>query len=285
MAPNTTFAFLCFLSQRFRNSTPVVCFRIIVTMATMTVQAIGPWKAGFPLIVKKTFSILFQYRFNAEWKIFSIASPLFVFPNFQSWSTLQKAPAKLSLAVKNKIWINKWLNLELFQYFTYILAKFHTDSRSWKSVSQFNTFNTAWEPCKRFSTNYHFTSSCRNVRNIARSSRERRSLRWGGLAEHEEGEAAVEEGVAELREAFVTGRLMFQDLQQLQRGEAGDDGRGGGYGRDDVAWNGTNETVCREGVWTVAILGVASNFLVQKLLTLIVWTLTRFLQNFECKLP
>jgi len=73
------------------------------------------------------------------------------------------------------------------------------------------------------------------VRNIARSSRERRSLRWGGLAEHEEGEAAVEEGVAELREAFVTGRLMFQDLQQLQRGEAGDDGRGGGYGRDDVA--------------------------------------------------
>jgi len=34
-----------------------------------------------------------------------------------------------------------------FQYFMNILAKFNTFSRSSKPISQFNTFNTAWEPC------------------------------------------------------------------------------------------------------------------------------------------
>jgi len=31
----------------------------------------------------------------------------------------------------------------LFRYFMYILAKFNTFPRSWKPISQFNTFNTA----------------------------------------------------------------------------------------------------------------------------------------------
>jgi len=46
--------------------------------------------------------------------------------------------------------LNKWkaeLGISiLFQYFTYILAKFNTFLRSLKPISQFNIFNTAWEP-------------------------------------------------------------------------------------------------------------------------------------------
>jgi len=57
---------------------------------------------------------------------------------------MQKPFAKWSSAVRNKNWMNKWLKFGisiLFQYLTYILAKFNTFSRSWKPISKLNTFS------------------------------------------------------------------------------------------------------------------------------------------------
>jgi len=98
--------------------------------------------SGFPHVFKN----LFPYFLNTEWKSFNTITYL-NFPKFYSWNTMQKTSAKLSWVVKNKFWINKWLNL-VFSYFMYILGKFNTYSRSWKLISQFNTFNTAWKPCQ-----------------------------------------------------------------------------------------------------------------------------------------
>jgi len=53
-----------------------------------------------------TFSIPFWY-----WT--SISSIIFIFTKFYSRNTMRRTSAKLSSAVMNKIWINKWMNLEL----------------------------------------------------------------------------------------------------------------------------------------------------------------------------
>ena len=59
----------------------------------------------------KPFSIVCQYLFNSKLKDFNtVTNPPFskIIHRTQS----QNTSAKLSLVVKNKIWTNKWLNLE-----------------------------------------------------------------------------------------------------------------------------------------------------------------------------
>ena len=54
-------------------------------------------------------------------------SLIFIYPKFYSWNKMQKNFANLSSAVTNKIWINKWLNLE-FPYFFNTLCTFWSNS-------------------------------------------------------------------------------------------------------------------------------------------------------------
>ena len=46
-----------------------------------------------------------------------IPSLTFIFQIFDSWNTMQKASEKLSTAVKNKIWVKKWMNLGFPHFF------------------------------------------------------------------------------------------------------------------------------------------------------------------------
>ena len=94
-----------------------------------------------PIHFQKTFSILFQYLFSNNLE--DLIPPLiFIFRIFYSWNTMKKTSAELWSPVKNKNWINKWLNLRisiLFQYFMHVLD--NTFPRSWKPILQFNTFS------------------------------------------------------------------------------------------------------------------------------------------------
>ena len=71
--------------------------------------------------IKKTFSTLLQYLFNAKWNkdqfhhLSSFLQNFIMKHNFTGCMPLQKTfsalpSAKLSQLAKNKIWINKWLN-------------------------------------------------------------------------------------------------------------------------------------------------------------------------------
>jgi len=62
------------------------------------------------------FSKTIFHTFSIPNEKTSMPSLVFIFSKFCSWNAMQKTPAKLSSVAKNKIWINKWLNLE-FLYF------------------------------------------------------------------------------------------------------------------------------------------------------------------------
>jgi len=64
----------------------------------------------FPHIFENHFPYLFN-TFSILIEIHSIPPLIFIFPKFDSRNTTQKSSAKLSSEIKNKIWINKWLNL------------------------------------------------------------------------------------------------------------------------------------------------------------------------------
>jgi len=88
-----------------------------------------------------TFSILNEKNL--------IPSLVIIFPKFYSQDTMQKPSAKLPSAAKNKILINKWLNLE-FPYFFNTLCTFCLDSKFLKvSKTDFTIqyfYNTTWQP-------------------------------------------------------------------------------------------------------------------------------------------
>ena len=67
---------------------------------------------------------LYPYSFSRLNDKTLIPSLIFIFRKFYSWNTMQKTFAKLSSAVKNKIWINKWLNLK-FPYFFFSILHVH----------------------------------------------------------------------------------------------------------------------------------------------------------------
>ena len=61
---------------------------------------------------------------------------------------MQKTSAELWSPVKDKNWINKWLNLRisiLFQYFMHVLDKHFSKVLKTDFTIQY-FFNTAWEP-------------------------------------------------------------------------------------------------------------------------------------------
>jgi len=113
-----------------------------------------PLSQGSPSF-SKTISILFQYhaKMKKKTKITFTLSLISICLKFYSWNTVQKTSAKPSWELKNKIWINKWLNL-VFHTFSILdvnFGKIQYFSKVLKTDFQIqyilNTFNTAWEPC------------------------------------------------------------------------------------------------------------------------------------------
>ena len=95
---------------------------------TMTPSCFTPWwiyRIRVPTHFQTPFSTLFQYL-SSKWKNLT-PSLMSIFPKFYSWNTMQTRFANLSSAVKNKIWINKWLNL-VFPYFFNTLCTFWPNS-------------------------------------------------------------------------------------------------------------------------------------------------------------
>ena len=97
----------------------------------------------------KIVLILFQYLFNTKLKKFNNITSLH-FPNFlimklnfahpitlhKYWSALPSIKTAQMLLISFSFRISI-----LFQYLMYILAKFNTFSRSWKTILKFNTFS------------------------------------------------------------------------------------------------------------------------------------------------
>ena len=85
---------------------------------THNVLEVGIFTQG-PTHFQKPFSIPFEYIFNTNEKTL-MPSLIFIFRKFYSWNTMQKTAAKLSSAVKNKIWkkqMDEFGIFILFQYF------------------------------------------------------------------------------------------------------------------------------------------------------------------------
>jgi len=117
----------------------VFCVAIVVKKFILI--SLGRLRA--PTHFQKPFSILFQYLFNTTWKHFNTITYLhFTKILFIEHNARDICKTVISGKAQN---LNKqmaqFVISILFQYFIYILAKFNTFSRSWKPISQSNTFS------------------------------------------------------------------------------------------------------------------------------------------------
>ena len=101
-------------------------------------------KDKVPTHYQKSFSIVFQYLFNTKLKFNTITSLhfpnfLIIKLNFAHPITVHKYWSALP-SIKICSDASDFFSI-LFQYLMYILAKFNTFSRSWKTILKFNTFS------------------------------------------------------------------------------------------------------------------------------------------------